>query len=359
MLDFTQMKPNDFEEYVAKQFQKLGFRTQLTQKTGDGGIDIIAQFDGVIFQGKYLIQCKLWNKNVGEQPIRDLYGVIQSEKALKGIVVTSSDFSSKAREFAKGKNIELINGDTLRKLVNDKLWTSGSGESTFSYETRGFLEHKDFPENLYSIITKQIERNPKLKDTYKKLFELLLNQILQVKYEARNNGLLDECIYYSKRYKDEFTKKNDNESKGDRIAINYILIILNFIKGNLVNVYELLVEIREGYHFKTNWRVKHWWGLPRTYEKYCSLLFYSLCVIIRPEIEESNKIPVIYYPFNFYYEKKGSFLSTVSLENKVLTLEEFLGDFKITEIEGFKEQTNILNEIMNETLYDYEIYFDE
>ncbi len=48
--------------------------------------------------------------------IRDLYGVVTSERANKGILITYSKFSKQAKEFANNLPIELIDGNELVKL---------------------------------------------------------------------------------------------------------------------------------------------------------------------------------------------------------------------------------------------------
>jgi len=64
-----------------------------------------------------VVQCKRWGGPVGEAVIRDLYGVVMSENANKGILITNSYFTSSAINFSKGKQLELIDGIALDKLL--------------------------------------------------------------------------------------------------------------------------------------------------------------------------------------------------------------------------------------------------
>jgi len=50
--------------------------------------------------------------------VRELYGVIKAQNAAKGIIVTSGSFSADAMSFAKGKEIELVDGTQLLTLVS-------------------------------------------------------------------------------------------------------------------------------------------------------------------------------------------------------------------------------------------------
>lgn len=102
-----EMKPGDFENYIADLFSRLGYNTKVTGGPGDGGIDIIAEKDGV----KYYIQCKKYYRKheVGEPEVRDFFGAIVG-LATKGTgyFITTNIFTLPARQFAEGKPIELI-----------------------------------------------------------------------------------------------------------------------------------------------------------------------------------------------------------------------------------------------------------
>ena len=117
--DLADMSGAEFELLVQDLVHKMGFETQLTKASGDGGIDIVAYNHQPFLEGKYIIQCKRWNTNskIGEPTLRDLYGVITSERANKGILVTTSYFTSSAIDFAEDKPIELIDGDKLNSLL--------------------------------------------------------------------------------------------------------------------------------------------------------------------------------------------------------------------------------------------------
>jgi CheY-like chemotaxis protein/HJR/Mrr/RecB family endonuclease len=117
--DLDQMDPFAFEDLIKLLLSKMGFEAETTSKTVDGGIDVIAINRAPLIAGKYIIQCKKFapGNKVGEPVIRDLYGVVNSENANKGILITTSSFSSKAIDFAHGKPIELIDGKRLKSLM--------------------------------------------------------------------------------------------------------------------------------------------------------------------------------------------------------------------------------------------------
>lgn len=108
----------EFEQLIMTLLRNMGLQVTETKKTGDGGVDIIAQSLEFITGGVYVIQCKRYSGNIGEPIIRDLYGVVHHMNASKGILITNSDFTRQARDFAENKPIELINGHILKKMLS-------------------------------------------------------------------------------------------------------------------------------------------------------------------------------------------------------------------------------------------------
>jgi restriction system protein len=108
----------EFERLVTALLARMEFRAEMTKATGDGGIDIVAVLDKPILGGKYLFQCKRYAPDnlVGASTVRDFYGAVTADKAVKGILITTSDFTPQAREFAERVGLELINLGRLQDL---------------------------------------------------------------------------------------------------------------------------------------------------------------------------------------------------------------------------------------------------
>ena len=119
------ISPVEFENLIGHLFKSMGFDIKSTKVTGDGGIDLVAYNPQPVTGGKYIIQCKRYfpNNNVGVVPVRDLFGVVHAENANKGILITTSAFTSQAKDFAEGKPLELIDGEKLKTLLEQHLWT--------------------------------------------------------------------------------------------------------------------------------------------------------------------------------------------------------------------------------------------
>lgn len=109
------MKPKDFEEYIADLFSRLGFKTQAVGRSHDGGIDVIAEKDGI----KHYIQCKKHiTSQVTVHDVRDFYGAL-ADKLTKGngYFITTNKFTLEAEKFAEDKPIELIDGSKLIEYI--------------------------------------------------------------------------------------------------------------------------------------------------------------------------------------------------------------------------------------------------
>lgn len=117
MHEINNLDGHAFENLIYNLLIKMGLEVEASKKSNDGGIDITAKSDDPITGGLYIIQCKRYSSKVGEPVVRDLYGVINHINASKGVLITNSDFSKQAIDFANGKPLELINGDKLRELL--------------------------------------------------------------------------------------------------------------------------------------------------------------------------------------------------------------------------------------------------
>lgn len=106
---------HEFELLVGEALRRRGYKVQDTGANGpDGGIDLVARKDGET----YLVQCKQWRSvQVGVPVVRELYGAMAAEGAVGGFVVTSGTFTKQARDFASGRNLQLVDGNVLKQWI--------------------------------------------------------------------------------------------------------------------------------------------------------------------------------------------------------------------------------------------------
>ena len=107
----------EFEDVTGELFRQRGYRVEEMLGGGaDGGVDLRLKKGNQLT----LVQCKRWKKNkVGLPIIRELLGAMTAESADKGILVTTSTYTSEARSFAQKQGIQLINGAQLTEEIDN------------------------------------------------------------------------------------------------------------------------------------------------------------------------------------------------------------------------------------------------
>ena len=113
------LKPQEFEDYVAELWSKKGWDTKVTKSSQDKGIDIIAEKND-IYSKKTLIQVKRYSEDnkVTSKQIQQYSSLkYQEENVDEVIIVTTSSFTSNARQLAKKLNVKLIDGEKLANIV--------------------------------------------------------------------------------------------------------------------------------------------------------------------------------------------------------------------------------------------------
>ncbi|MDO5654629.1 MAG: restriction endonuclease [Flavobacteriaceae bacterium] len=118
---YQTLSPLDFEKLTSKLFSELGYEANLTKRSHDKGIDVLIRKTSVSKKEKTVIQCKRPEKRkITFSEVNELLGTVTSEKATKGIFVTSTDYSKDAINYAMDNpSIELINGKQLATLMNE------------------------------------------------------------------------------------------------------------------------------------------------------------------------------------------------------------------------------------------------
>jgi len=114
----------EFELLVGEAFRLQGYEvTELGGAGPDGGVDLVLRKG----KEKFLVQCKQWKAfKVGVAIVRELYGVMAAKGVAGGFVVTSGSFTVEAIEFARGRNVILVDGPKLFGLIQQAKAARGS-----------------------------------------------------------------------------------------------------------------------------------------------------------------------------------------------------------------------------------------
>lgn len=108
------MEGHQFEHYTAAMLQFDGFeQVQVTQASGDYGVDVIAYKGG----HKWAFQCKRYSKNLGLKPIQEVYAGAKRYGADKAVVFTNVYFTPNAQSLANTLHVELWGRDKLSDMI--------------------------------------------------------------------------------------------------------------------------------------------------------------------------------------------------------------------------------------------------
>jgi restriction system protein len=127
LLDRVRAAPPDFfERLIVNLLLAMGYGGSAADagralgRSGDDGVDGVIDQDALGLDRVY-IQAKRYaaGNSVGPGAIRDFFGSLDRHKAAKGLFVTTSGFTSSARETADylSKRIVLIDGEQLTRLM--------------------------------------------------------------------------------------------------------------------------------------------------------------------------------------------------------------------------------------------------
>ena len=114
--DIDLMEGRDFEYFCAGLLQKRGFmEVEVTKGSGDYGIDILAQKDGIT----YAIQCKCYAAPVGVKAVQEAYAGRDYYDCMVGAVLTNQYFTSPAVDAAKKLKILLWDRGYLESMMEE------------------------------------------------------------------------------------------------------------------------------------------------------------------------------------------------------------------------------------------------
>ncbi len=120
------VEPTRFEKIVVDVLQAMGYgggrvgAARAIGRSGDGGIDGVIEEDRLGLDTVY-VQAKRWESNIGRPIVQGFAGALQGQRARKGVMITTSDYTNDAREYVASLStrIVLINGERLAEMMID------------------------------------------------------------------------------------------------------------------------------------------------------------------------------------------------------------------------------------------------
>lgn len=111
---FRTMSQDEFHRLISEFFVRNGFKVEPAPPGLGDGVDLMLSKNSKTFVAQY----RHWREHrVGVPMVREQFTVMQAARAHGVYVITTGEFSYKAIQFAEDKNISLIDGLKLRRLV--------------------------------------------------------------------------------------------------------------------------------------------------------------------------------------------------------------------------------------------------
>ena len=106
-----------FEQWCAALLRRNGFNpVRVMGGSGDQGMDVMGMRHGQ----KWLIQCKRYNKPVGNKAVQEAYAGKAYYRCQKAAVMSNTYFTRGAKELAKRTGVLLWDRDELKKLMEKR-----------------------------------------------------------------------------------------------------------------------------------------------------------------------------------------------------------------------------------------------
>jgi HJR/Mrr/RecB family endonuclease len=103
----------EFEQYLQRLLGHRGYSVNMTQATGDLGVDLIASLGA----DKYAIQAKRSRSKISRRAVSDAVAGMQHYRCNRAMVITNSHFTRGAITLAQSTNCTLVDRDLLAQWI--------------------------------------------------------------------------------------------------------------------------------------------------------------------------------------------------------------------------------------------------
>jgi len=113
------MDPYRFEEFIAGVLTAMGYHVDVTQQSGDGGVDVIASRDPLRLTPPIIkVQCKRTVSPIGGPAVQGLLGTLAQGGNELALFVTLGGYTTEALHIGRTRHdLRLITGNELIELV--------------------------------------------------------------------------------------------------------------------------------------------------------------------------------------------------------------------------------------------------
>lgn len=121
------LSPYAFEDRIADLYRRMGYEVEQTPYSNDRGRDAILKRNGAV----YLLECKRHDRSrsIGRRDLQIFYAAVMEAKAERGFFVTTARCNANAREFVSDKPIEIVDSESLLKLIRKHYTREGHSDT--------------------------------------------------------------------------------------------------------------------------------------------------------------------------------------------------------------------------------------
>jgi HJR/Mrr/RecB family endonuclease len=108
----------DFENFLHRVFETLGYQVQPTKASTDQGADLIVSGKGILLA----VQAKGYEKSVGNHSVMEVTAGMQFYRCNSCAVITNSGFTRAARRLAHATGCQLVDGSQIPDLIEGRIF---------------------------------------------------------------------------------------------------------------------------------------------------------------------------------------------------------------------------------------------
>lgn len=116
--DWRSLRAEEFEHFLSRVFETLGYQVQLTKASGDQGADLLVTGKG----RRVAVQAKGYADSVGNHSVMEVVAGMTFYQCDACAVVTNSRFTSTAEKLAAATGCRLIDGPHIPDLIEGHIY---------------------------------------------------------------------------------------------------------------------------------------------------------------------------------------------------------------------------------------------
>jgi HJR/Mrr/RecB family endonuclease len=116
-IDPGRLYPDEFERYIGDILRHLGFSVDLTGRSGDQGVDVVACRGEL----RVAVQAKRYIGSVGNSAVQEVYAGMAHHKCHRCMVITTAEFTRSAIELAESTGCILIGTTNIQSLIKGEI----------------------------------------------------------------------------------------------------------------------------------------------------------------------------------------------------------------------------------------------